>query len=248
MSQLIQARWTTDEAQREGITVTPAAIDARLTAERKAFPSAKLWQDYLKRTRLSTADLRDRARLELVQQQLYAKRISGARTASEAQVAAYFTQNIQRFALPERRDLQLILTGTPAKAAQAQKAIETGVPWAAAVTRFSSDPITRAAGGAMLSVLKGGLTPLVDAAVFSAHIGVLIGPLHDLRGWYLIRVTRIQAATKPQLAQFRDRIRLLLTAQTTSAEASAGAQALSRHWRALTLCRSGYVVPLCANG
>ena len=45
---------------------------------------------------------------------------------TEAQIAAYYNRNRDQFAVPERRDLEIILTRTEAQANAAKRAIESG--------------------------------------------------------------------------------------------------------------------------
>ena len=57
----------------------------------------------------------------------------------------------------------------------------------------------------------------------------------------------IPGAKAPKLSTYRARIRLVLSEQARAQQAAAATTAFERRWRAQTTCRSGYVVPLCAN-
>jgi hypothetical protein len=68
-----------------------------------------------------------------------------------------------------------------------------------------------------------------------------------LLGNWLVRVTKIIPAVKPQLGPYRDRIRQLLSQQALGKQLQAAVAAQQKRLRATTLCRPGFVVSLCAN-
>jgi hypothetical protein len=70
------------------------------------------------------------------------------------------------------------------------------------------------------------------AAFFHAHHAEFVLPHHKT----------------PKLSTYAPRIRLLLAEQVQSRRAQAANLAYEHHWRALTVCAPGYVVPLCSNG
>jgi foldase protein PrsA len=247
MSQLIQAHWTEQQAKAAGITVSNAEIDAAIARQRKIFPSQAKWDAYLKRTGQSASDLRARTRLMLLTEKLSAKRTASAPKVSDAQVDAYFSKHQQQFGFPERRDLQVILTKTAAQAQQAKAAIANGMTWTGAVKRYSTDPVSKHAGGAMPSVVAGSRDPGLTSLAFHLKQGQLAGPAKGASGYWLVRVTKIIPAVKPQLGPYRDRIRQLLGQQALGKQLQAAAAAQQQHLRATTLCRPGFVVSLCAN-
>ncbi len=51
----------------------------------------------------------------------------------------------------------------------------------------------------------------------------------------------------PKLSTYAARIRLVLAEQVRAQRAVAATTAFERRWRAQTICRPGYVVPVCAN-
>ena len=67
-----------------------------------------------------------RDRLDTLSNKIREKVTKGKDKVSDAQIAAYYNKNKQRFAQPERRDLRIVLTKDKAKAEQARKALESG--------------------------------------------------------------------------------------------------------------------------
>jgi hypothetical protein len=100
LSQLIQTAWTTQQAAAEHITVTGSQVQAALAAQRKAFRSTKLYDQYLARLGLSQAQLAARERTSLLEEQVYQRRLGAAVTVTNQQVAAFFHAHRAEFVLP----------------------------------------------------------------------------------------------------------------------------------------------------
>jgi foldase protein PrsA len=247
MMQLIQAAWTQREAAAEHIVVSDNDVRAAFARQRQAFPSAAAYGQFLKRSGASRAQLRERMRTQLLNRELAAARMASRVKVSGADVARYFDQHRLQFGVPERRSIEVILAKTQKQAQLAKRAVQKGMVWRAAAAKWSIDPTTRASGGLLAGVAKGSQETALDGIAFSARPGSTAGPVKGRRGWYLVRVMKVEAATKPQFGAYKARIRLLLEQQLRAQRAAAVTAAYERRWRARTVCRRGYVVPLCAN-
>jgi parvulin-like peptidyl-prolyl isomerase len=247
MTQLTQEAWTQQEAKATHVTVSGMEVSAALARQRKAFPSAAAYAQFLKRSGASQAQLRERMRLQLLNQRLAARRMGPPVKVTDADVARYFEQHRAQFGVPERRDIEVILAKTQATAQLAKRAVQNGMAWRAAAAKWSIDPITKASGGELLGVVKGSQDAALNAVAFRARPGATAGPVKGARGWYVVRVTKVEAATKPQLGAYPARIRVLLAQQVRAQRTARAMQGYERRRRAATVCRPGYVVPLCAN-
>jgi foldase protein PrsA len=247
MAQLIQARWTEQQAKAAGITVTDADITRAIAQQRASYHSAKLWSRFLERSGQTATSMRARVRLQLLGQKLQAKRTANAPKVSDVQVQAYFKAHEAQFGLPTRRDLQVILAKTSAQAAAAKAAIAHGMSWEAATAKYSIDPASKTTGGAMPAVVLGSREPALDTLAFHARQGQLAGPAKGQRGYWLVRVTKIYPAVKPAIGPYRQRIRQLLQQQTLGKRVSAATAREQSRLRAATVCRPHYAISLCAN-
>jgi foldase protein PrsA len=247
MMQLTQAAWTQQEAKAAHVTVSDKEVSAALARQRKAFPSAAAYAQFLKRSGASQARLRERMRLQLLNQKLAARRMGPPVKVTDADVARYFEEHRTQFGAPERRDIEVILAKTQPQARLAKRAVQKGMAWRAAAAKWSVDPVTKTTGGVLLRVRKGSQDVALNAVAFSARPGATVGPVKGARGWYVVRVTKVEVATKPQLGAYKSRIRLLLAQQGRAERAARAMQAYERRWRARTVCRPTYVVPPCAN-
>ncbi len=247
MTQLIESEWTELEARDEHVTVSETEVAAALARERASFRTARLFHEYLARSGQTEATLAARIRLELLTEALARRRVGATPGVSQRQVAAYFDAHRAQFALPQRRDLELILTRTRAQAEQARQAVERGQSWGRVAAVLSIDPATRASGGMLRDAVQGSLEPAVGSLAFAARPGAIVGPVKGIRGWYLIRVVAVIPATQPRLPAFSAQIRRLLAEELAARRASAANRSYENRWRSRTLCRPGYIVALCAN-
>lgn len=248
MTAMIQERWLAGEAKTLGVVVTDAQVDRQLAeAKRQSFPTDKEWKRFLSETGMSEDDARDRIRAQLVLQRVTEKIQDSAAPVTDQQVADYFRRNREQFALPERRDLELILTRDEAKANEAKAAIEGGTSWAAAAKKYSNDPASSANGGKLLGVAKGQQDRALDQAAFEAEKGVIVGPVKGQFGWYLVRVTKVSPPKQDTLDESKAQIKQQLTQQAQQQKVSTFAADFQKRWKADTVCRTGYIVELCKN-
>src|ERR671925_335710 len=127
MQFLIQAQWVTQEADSRGVEVSDAEIKRSLADQKKqAFPNEKAYQKFLKNSGMTEQDILFRVKLDQLQQKLTQKVTEDEGKVSDADVRDYYDKNKKRFAQPERRDLNVVLTRTKAKAEQAKKALDSG--------------------------------------------------------------------------------------------------------------------------
>src|SRR3954464_158709 len=124
---LISFQWIEAEAKEMGVKVTDAEVKKSFDKQRKqAFPKDADFQKFLKDSGQTEADILKRVRLDALSNKIREKVTKGKDKVTDAQIAAYYNKNKQRFAQPERRDLRIVLTKDKAKAAQAKKAIASG--------------------------------------------------------------------------------------------------------------------------
>jgi foldase protein PrsA len=248
MSTLIQTAWVEGEAKKQGVTVNDSAVQQQLAQTKKqSFPTPAAYNKFLKTSGMTAADVVDRIRVQLLAQRITQKVQSGGAQPTEAQVVSYYNKNRAQFQLPERRDLEIILTKTQAQANTAKAAVQGGTSWKAAAKKYSTDAASKANGGLLRGVAKGQEDKALDQAAFSAKKGVIVGPVKGQFGWYVVRVVSITPPKTTTLAQAKAQIRPLLAQQGGQQKMAAFITDFQKRWKAKTNCRAGYVVPLCKN-
>jgi foldase protein PrsA len=248
MGTLIQNIWIEKEAKEQGVTVSDADVDRQLaTTKRQSFPTAKAYQRFLATSGMTEDDVRERVRIQALAAALTRKIQNSAVPVTDAQVQSYYDRNRAQFAVPERRDVEVILTRSQAQANAAKSAVQGGTSWAAVARQYSTDAASKATGGVLRGVSQGQQDRAFDQAAFAAKKGVIAGPVKGQFGYYLVRVTNITPARQTPLAEARAQIRALLQQQGQQQKMTTFVRDFQNNWRGKTNCRTGYVVQLCKN-
>jgi len=248
MGTLIQNIWIEKEAQSQGISVSDAEVQRQLAlTKRQSFPSEAAYQRFLKQTGMTPADVLERIRIQALAAKLTRKIQASSAPVTDAQIQSFYERDRTQFALPERRDVDLILTRTQAQANAAKAAVQSGTSWAAAAKKYSTDAASKATGGVLRGVSQGQQDRAFDQAAFTAKKGVIVGPVKGQFGYYVVRVIAITPAQQTSLASARAQIRSLLQQQAQQAKLASFIRDFQTRWRGKTNCRTGYVVQLCSN-
>ena len=248
MQFLIQAEWVQQEADKRDITVSEKAVRKSFEDQKKqAFPTDKAYQQFLKTSGMTEADILFRVKLSQLQEKLTQKVTEDAKKVSDQDVGDYYNKNKQRFAQPERRDLLVVLTKTKAKADQARQALESGQPWKTVVKQYSIDEASKAQGGKLAAVAKGQQDKALEDAVFAASKGDLQGPVKTQFGWYVFEVEKITPASQQSLDQARDTIKNLLRSERQQKALDAFVKDFREQYKDETNCSDDYRVAECKN-
>src|SRR3954469_13224061 len=124
---LISFQWIQGEATDQGIKVTDAEVKKQFETQKKAsFPKEADYQKFLKDSGQSEEDIMLRVKLDVLSNKIRDKVTKGKDQVSDAEIQKYYNDNKSRFARPEQRDLEIVLTKTQAKANQAKAALQDG--------------------------------------------------------------------------------------------------------------------------
>jgi foldase protein PrsA len=248
MGTLIQNLWIEKEAKEEGVSVTDADVQRQLAqTKRQSFPTEKAYQRFLRQSGMTEDDVLERVRIQALAAAITRKLQNSVAPVTDAQIQSYYNRNRAQFAVPERRDVEVILTKTQAQANAAKSAVQGGTSWAAAARQYSTDAASKAAGGELRGVSPGQQDRAFDQAAFSARKGEIVGPVKGQFGYYVLRVTDIQAARQTPLAEARAQIRGVLQQQGQQTKMATFIRDFQQRWKDKTNCREGYVVQLCKN-
>src|SRR3954462_4400907 len=139
-----------------GGKVTDAEVKKSFDKQRKqAFPKDADFQKFLKDSGQTEGDILKRVRLDALSNKIREKVTKGKDKVTDAQIAAYYNKNKQRFAQPERRDLRIVLTKTKAQAEAAMAALKSGQDFKSVAKKYSIDQASKNQGGVLLGVSKG---------------------------------------------------------------------------------------------
>jgi foldase protein PrsA len=248
MGTLLQEIWIEKEAEEQGVSISDAEVERQIEAtKRQSFPTDRAFNDFLRRSGMSEEDVTQRIRTQALATKLTRKVQNSSAPVSEADIQEYYDRNRAQFAIPERRDVELILTRTEAQANAAKSAVEGGTSWAAAARQYSVDEASKATGGRLSGVSEGQQDRAFDEAAFGARRGTIVGPVRGQFGWYLLRVTNVTPGRQSSIDTARGQIRALLEQQGGQEKMATFIRDFQERWRGQTNCRQGFIVQLCSN-
>jgi foldase protein PrsA len=246
---LVSYQWVEAEAAEMGIAVEDSEIEKSFDQRRKqSFPKDAGYRKFLEDSGQTEEDLRLRIRQELLTDKIREKAIKGEDKVTREQIADYYRKNKVRFAKPERRDVRIVLTQTEKKAEQAKAALAGGESWKSVAKRFSIDQASKAHGGRLPGLAEGQQEKALDAAVFNADRGKLVGPVKTQFGYYVFEVGKIEKASQQTLEQATPTIKQLIVSERQQKALDAFRKKFRAKWRERTKCQEGFVTQDCSNG
>ena len=124
---------------------------------------------------------------------------------SDADMKSWFQQHQSEFKAPEKRSLQVITTST------AESAKSLAAQWRGGASWEGIQAAAKAAGASAVelndSTRAGVPSPELAKAAFAAAEGVVSEPIQEPLGFQLVKVTKIEPARDPSLADVADTIR-----------------------------------------
>ena len=251
MQFLIQAQWVQQEADDRNVKVSNQEVENRLDEEKKrAFPGKngeKRYQAFLKTSGMKEDDILFRFRLETLQQKLTQKVTQEQAKVTDADVKAYYAKNKKRFAQPERRSLNVVLTKGKARAQQARKALSGGRSFKAVAKKYSIDQASKSQGGKLPDVAEGQQEKAFNKAIFGAKKGKLEGPVKTQFGYYVFEVTKVTPASQQSLEESKDTIRNLLKSQRQQKALDRFIKDFRERYKEKTVCAEDFRIAECNN-
>jgi foldase protein PrsA len=246
---LISADWVIGEASEQGVKVSDKEVTKQFNQiKSQQFPKEADFQKFLANTSYTVSDVLLRVKLNLLSQKIQQKISKNAgKKPSQKEIAAYYEQHKSQYGQPERRNISIILTKTQAQAEKAKKEIQSGKSFSSVAKSVSIDPVSKASGGSLPGVVKGQEEKALDAAVFSAKLNVLGGPIKTPFGYYVYEVKKALPASQQALAQVQSSIQQQITAQGQQKALSEFVKNFRKKWTARTECRSQYSVQDCKS-
>ncbi|MDE3133093.1 MAG: peptidyl-prolyl cis-trans isomerase [Acidobacteriota bacterium] len=243
MNFFIQGYWMQAEAHRLGID--SSKITGKFNkAIKKQFTAKGALATYLKSSGQTKQDMLFQYRI----QSLYAKLVKRQeKKVTSAQIASYYAAHKSAYGTPETRNLNQVMTKTQAQAQAAYNALKSGQSWTTVAKKYASQASAKANGGALTGVTNGQEESAANKAIFAAPLHALVGPIKGIFGYYVIEVTKINAATQESLAKATATIKSQLQSTSQTAAASKVAKSAQSHWKKKTSCRKNYQTTYCSN-
>jgi foldase protein PrsA len=248
MQFLISAEWIQQEADARDIEVSDEEVQKQFDDQKKqSFPNEKGYQQFLQSSGQTEEDLLFRVKLDVLSNKVREEIIEGTDEVSDEDIKAYYEENEERFSQPERRDLNVVLTKTEARASGAQQALESGQSFKTVAREFSIDEASKAQGGKLPAVAEGQQEKAFDDAIFAAERGELTGPVKTQFGWYVFEVTKVTPASQQSLEDATETIRSLLRSEREQEALDSFIEDFQEKYKDETQCADDYVIDDCEN-
>jgi foldase protein PrsA len=248
MQFLISSAWIEGESSDRGVKVSDTDVKKDFDKQRQqSFPKDSDYTAFLKSSGYIQEDLLYRIKVQDLSTKLRDAVLKGSDKVSDAQIANYYNKNKSRFAVPEKRDLRIVLTKTEAKANEAKKLLDSGQSFKTVAPKYSIDQGSRDNGGVLAAVPKGQQEKALDAATFSASKGKISGPIKTQFGYYVFEVTKITPGSQQTLAQSKASIKQLLVSQQQQTKLAAFVKQFQKKWKDKTDCQKGFQTTDCKN-
>ena len=248
MQFLISAEWIQKEAEERDIQVSDEEVRKQFEDQKKqSFPEEKQYQEFLKSSGQTEEDLLFRVKLDALSNEVRKSVIEGKGEVSEEDIKKYYEDNKERFAQPESRDLQVVLTKTEDKAKQARRALDAGQGFDQVAKKFSIDEASKSQGGKLPAVQRGQQEKALEDAVFKAEAGAIQGPVKTQFGYYVFEVEKVTAAKQQPLNEAHDTIKATLKSEREQKALDEFIKSFQEKYKEETKCAEGYVVEECDN-
>ncbi len=249
LSNLITQQWVAGEAEERGITASDTDIQNFI--KQNIGPKPSDFTKAAKQAGFTPAQAKDQVRLIVISQNLQ-KEVVGTTPPSVPQetVQNFYDANKAQFTQPETRDVREILNKDKSQVDAAKAQLEksdSASNWKAAAAKYSTDKATKSNGGLRKGVAKGQSEPALDAQIFSAPTGQLVGPFKGQAGYYLIEVDKITPESVTPLSKVQSQIQQQLAQGLQQEKVSQVQASITAKWTSRTFCADGYVVQQCSN-
>jgi parvulin-like peptidyl-prolyl isomerase len=230
LEQLIERELLWQAAKAEGRVATDSEVQKALQAMTSQMKDRDAYLRRLAHAGFDEASYAEYVRQEMSGAAWLQRRASATSPVSDADVAAAYQANLNRFQQPETlRAQHILLKVAPDAAADVHAAARStlakiraeaaaGADFGELARRYSQDS-TAASGGDLGDVARGRTVKPFEDALFALAPGEVSGIVQTQFGYHLIRCESRQPASVRPLDEVRDNIRAALAAERGAARA-----------------------------
>jgi parvulin-like peptidyl-prolyl isomerase len=219
VDELINELLIKDRADRIGVSVTEAEVKEAIGRLKQQYniTTDEQFESSLKQSGLTRQDMEARLRDTIISNKVFGRELRGREDLSDPELRERYNREKESYRLPERaqlREIVILKPEDPSKVEEARtKATEVAEAAKKPTVNFAnlattmSEAGSRETGGDLGEVAKGDLVPALDAAVFGAQTGGVVGPIETKSGWHIIKVEQRLPSEVPSFDTVKDRLR-----------------------------------------
>jgi len=219
LDQLIAYHLLAQESRARKIDVDDATVEAQLGQIRGSFPTDQAFQQGMAAQGLTLDQVRQQTRTNLLVQKVIEAEVASKVVVQDADVSAFYQQNLERFKQGDTVHASHILVGLPqnptpeqkstakTKAQAVLKQLRGGGDFAAVARAESQDPGSAQNGGDLGFFPKGQMTPAFEEAAFKTRPGAISAIVETPFGFHIIKVHERRAPRTAPLAEVGGQIK-----------------------------------------
>lgn len=220
LEELISRRLQLQEAQKQGITVTPSEVTTALEEikKRNRVSSDEALKEALARENLTLESFRKSLEKQLILDRLVTKEVRSKVVVTEKEVEAYYKAHEGQYMLPSEVKVRHILIKIPPKASEEEierakvtaeevlSQLRAGLDFSEVARRYSQGPM--ADEGGELGYLKmGEMAPELEKEAFTMEEGTISRIIRTSFGFNILRIDDRRVGLKRPLEEVREAIR-----------------------------------------
>ena len=248
---LLDDTWIKGEADRQGVEVTPTEIQQELqTVKSQSFKTEEAFQQFLKQSGLSEAEVEQRVELQVVSRKIQEKISETSPDATEDEAKEFYDANKEQFEQPEQRTIRLIQNEDEALAQQAADTLKqdnSPKSWSEVAKKLSTDDIGNSQGGLRENVTPGVFEQPLDDEIFNAPEGEVIGPIKTDVASYVFQVDSVTPGSSQAFEEALPQIQEQLNGQRDQEVFAAFLSDYRDRWTELTFCAEDFLIVRCDN-
>ena len=231
LEDLIEKELLYQEAERRSIRVSPQEIESEVAKIRNRFSSEKEYQAALEKSDLTLEKVRFGVERFLAVRKLLAVEVDSKAPVQEQDLVNYYEANLQKFVVPEEREIRQILVGVdPAasakqweaglkKANELLKEIKAGQDFSELARNESDDKATKDQGGSLGFLTRDRMKiKELEEAAFEMKVGQVSSPIRTLYGYFILRLEGLRPTRQLAFSELnKDLLREELQLQTVEA-------------------------------
>ena len=199
---LITQRLIEQEADRRGVQVSDADVDAEIAELAERYGGKEALEGLLSQSGMTMDALRQNIRLNLLVERLLAPQIE----ITESDLQAYYEEHPDEFVEPEQVHARHILVEEREQAEELLAQLRNGAKFEDLAREHSVDEQSAEKGGDLGWFARGDMVAPFEEAAFGAEPGTLVGPVESPYGFHLIEVLEKRPERKLTFEEARERI------------------------------------------
>jgi len=222
LEQLVAFHLLAQESRARKLDVADADVEAQLGQIRGSFPTDQAFQQGIAAQGLTLDQVRQQTRTNLLVQKVIEAEVASKVVVQDAEISAFYQQNLERFKQGDTVHASHILIGVPqnpspeqkteakTKAQAVLKQVRGGGDFAALARAESQDSGSAPNGGDLGFFPKGQMTPAFEEAAFKIQPGAVSAVVETRFGFHIIKVHERRGPRTAPLAEVGGQIKNFL--------------------------------------